>query len=297
MGDEEDRKLFVGGLPQDVTQDEIKEYFGKFGQLEKVQLKMDPTTGRSRGFAFLLFADTSSLDSAASEEHAIKGKKLTAKKADIKPGKIYVGKLPDNGVSEDEIRAYFEEFGTVTEVIRPIDKSKNNEPKNFCFVTFERERVSRKLIDQGTCSINGSRLQIKPVTPNPRDPTTMGRGGAGGMRGGRGGGYSAGGGGGWGMDAGGYGAGGYGATGWGAEASTGYGGGYGGGGGYGADASGGYGASAYGGGYGADAGGYGGGAGYGGGYGGAGGGKMMRGGRGGAPSMGARGRGGRGRPY
>ena len=32
------------------------------------------------------------------------------------------------------------QFGTVSEVIRPIDKSKNNEPKNFCFVTFEKER-------------------------------------------------------------------------------------------------------------------------------------------------------------
>lgn len=296
MGDEEDRKLFVGGLLQDTTQDELKEYFSKFGQLERVQLKMDPTTGRSRGFAFLLYADISSLDAAASGEHVIKGKKLTAKKADIKPGKIYLGKIPDTGVSEDDIRAHFEQFGTVTEVIRPIDKSKNNEPKNFCFVTFERERVTRKLIDQGTCNINGQRLQIKPVTPNPRDPTTMGRGGPGGMRGGRGG-Y---GGDSWGADAGGYGAGGYAANSWGADASAGYGGGYGassyGASGYGADASAGYGGG-YGGGYGADAG-YGGAASYGGGYGGGGAGgvgKMMRGGRG-APAMGARGR-GRGRPY
>ncbi len=33
------------------------------------------------------------------------GKKLTAKKADIKPGKIYVGKLPDSGLSDDEVRS------------------------------------------------------------------------------------------------------------------------------------------------------------------------------------------------
>jgi hypothetical protein len=34
----------------------------------------------------------------------LQGKKLTAKKADIKPGKIYVGKLPDTGLTEDEVR-------------------------------------------------------------------------------------------------------------------------------------------------------------------------------------------------
>ena len=48
---EEDRKMFVGGLPQDVSQ----EYFGQVGELESVQIMMDPLTGRSRGFAFLIY--------------------------------------------------------------------------------------------------------------------------------------------------------------------------------------------------------------------------------------------------
>ena len=47
---EEDRKMFVGGLPQDVSQDELREYFGQFGELESVKIMMDPLTGRSRGF-------------------------------------------------------------------------------------------------------------------------------------------------------------------------------------------------------------------------------------------------------
>lgn len=278
--DEEDRKLFVGGLPQECTQDDLKEYFGKYGELERVQLKMDPTTGRSRGFAFILFNDANAMEQAAAEEHSIKGKKSTVKKADIKPGKIYLGKLPTEGVSEDDIRAYFGEFGVVTEVIRPIDKMKNNEPKNFCFITFEKERISKKMVQQGQAVINGHKLMIKEVTPNPRDPNARG-----GMRGGaRGGGYGAAAGA-WGHD---QGYGGYGAAAWGAD--QGYGAsawdqsGYGGYGGYGQAAGG------YGGGYGQAAGGYGAGAG------GMGGGKM-RGGRGGGMG-GGRGRGrGRGTPY
>jgi len=280
--DEEERKLFAGGLPQECTQDDLKEYFGKYGELERVQLKMDPTTGRSRGFAFILFNDSASMEAAAAEEHSIKGKKATVKKADVKPGKIYLGKIPDEGVTEDDIREHFSEHGVVTEVIRPIDKMKDNAPKNFCFITFEKERVSKKMIMQGNVTINGHKLMIKEVTPNPRDPNARG-----GMRGGMRGGY---GGGAWG-DQGGYG-GGYGGGAWGGD-QGGYGGGYGAGG-YG-DQSGGYG-----GGYGAAAGGYGGGYGGGmsaGGYGGMGGGKM-RGGRGGAGGRGG-GRGGRGRgsPY
>lgn len=271
--EEEDRKVFVGGLAQEATQEDLKEYFATFGEIEKVQLKMDSQTGRSRGFAFIIFKEQSSVDPATEGEHSIKGKKCTVKKADVKPGKIYVGKLPAEGITEEDVKTALAEYGTITEVVRPIDKSKNNEPKNFCFVTFEKERISKKVIQMGNISINGHKLMVKDVTPNPRDPAARG-GGRGGGRGGFGqqmGGYGGGfGGNAW--DQGGYGGG--------AWDQGGYGGGFGGQGGYG-------------GGYG---GGFGGGQGFGGGG-------KMRGGRGGAGGRGrgaAGGRGGgrgRGAPY
>jgi len=279
MVEEEDRKLFVGGLPQEASQDDLKEYFGQYGELERVQLKMDNQTGRSRGFAFIIFKEESSIDAATSSgEHNIKGKNATVKKADVKPGKIYVGKLPDSGLNEDDVRADLEQYGTITEVVRPIDKSKNNEPKNFCFVTFEKERIAKKLIQTGNININGHKLMVKEVTPNPRDPAARG-GGRGGGRGGYGqqsfggGGY---GGGAWDQ--------GYGGGAW--DQSGGYGGGFGG-----------YGGGGYGGQGGFGGGGYGGQGGFGGG------GKMMGGGgRGGGRGRGGGGRGGgrgrgRGTPY
>jgi RNA recognition motif-containing protein len=45
---EDDRKLFVGALPQEAKDSDIKEYFGQFGEIENINLKMDPMTGRSR---------------------------------------------------------------------------------------------------------------------------------------------------------------------------------------------------------------------------------------------------------
>eukprot|EP00088_Acartia_fossae_P039667 TRINITY_DN4128_c0_g1_i1.p1 TRINITY_DN4128_c0_g1~~TRINITY_DN4128_c0_g1_i1.p1 ORF type:complete len:312 (-),score=113.43 TRINITY_DN4128_c0_g1_i1:402-1337(-) len=307
MVDEEDRKLFVGGLPQECTREDLQEYFGKYGETERIQLKMDPSTGRSRGFAFVVFKDANGLDGAIADEHSIKGKKATVKKADVKSGKIYVGKIPD-GLDDEEIKTFFSDHGVVTEFVRPIDKSKNNEPKNFCFITFEKERISKKLIQMGNVHINGQRLMIKDVNPNPRDPAS--RGGRGGGRGGYGvsswggqGGY----GGGW--DQGSYGGGSWDASGYGGSYGDQYGGGssgYGGAssGGYGGS-SGGYGGSQDGGYGGASAGGYGSydsgyGGGYGGGYGSGqqmGGGKMRGG--GGRGGQGGRGRGGRGRgtPY
>ena len=49
-------------------------------------------------------------------EHKIKGKAITVKKADVKQGKIYVGKLPDTGCEVEDIQAHFQQFGAVAEV-------------------------------------------------------------------------------------------------------------------------------------------------------------------------------------
>jgi len=180
---EDERKLFVGGLPQEAQDDDIKEYFGTYGEIESVNLKTDSMTGRSRGFAFVVFKDSSSLDACvAVEAHVIKGKKVACKKAEARQGKIYVGKIPDEGVTTEEIQAYFAEHGTVSEVARPVDKNNGDAPKNFAFVTFEKEEVAKALVKEGTATINGHELQIKRVTPKGGD-------GRGGMRGGFAGGY------------------------------------------------------------------------------------------------------------
>jgi len=184
---EDDRKLFVGGLPQEAKDTDIKEYFGQYGEIDNINLKTDPHTGRSRGFAFIVFKEADGLAAASAQEaHVIKGKKVTCKKAEAKQGKIYVGKLPAEGVTVEDIQAHFAQFGPVAEVVRPIDKSKNDEPKNFCFVTFEREETAKQMVKEGSATINGHQIDIKKVTP--KDNNRGGFGGRGG-RGGFGGGY------------------------------------------------------------------------------------------------------------
>ena len=74
---EEDRKMFVGGLPQDVSRDDLKDYFGQFGELESVQIVMDPLTGRSRGFAFLIYKVEESMKKAIeNKDHMLKVKEV-----------------------------------------------------------------------------------------------------------------------------------------------------------------------------------------------------------------------------
>jgi len=54
---EDKRKLFVGGLPTDITQPEFEEFFSQFGELQKAVVMFDRETGRSRGFGFVTYVD------------------------------------------------------------------------------------------------------------------------------------------------------------------------------------------------------------------------------------------------
>ena len=42
--------------------EDIKEYFGKYGNISDCTLKTDPSTGRSRGFGFVLFEEVDSVN-------------------------------------------------------------------------------------------------------------------------------------------------------------------------------------------------------------------------------------------
>jgi RNA recognition motif-containing protein len=52
-------KIFVGGLPPNLKESEMHNYFAKFGEIEQCVIMHDKPTGKSRGnfiiFAFLTF--------------------------------------------------------------------------------------------------------------------------------------------------------------------------------------------------------------------------------------------------
>ena len=126
---EDERKLFVGALPQEAKDTDIKEYFESYGEIDSINLKMDPVTGRSRGFAFVVFKTVEGIEGALQQDaHVVKGwgggggvkppaltfsrvqgKKVTCKKAEARQGKVYVGKLPPGeAMSKEELQEHFD---------------------------------------------------------------------------------------------------------------------------------------------------------------------------------------------
>lgn len=180
---DDDRKLFVGGLSWETSDKELKEHFGQYGDIESINVKTDPNTGRSRGFAFIVYKSADSIDKVvAAGDHVINNKKVDPKKAKARHGKIFVGGLTTE-ISDDEIKTFFGQFGNIVDVEMPFDKQKNQR-KGFCFITFDSEQVVNELLKTPKQTISGKEVDVKKATPKP-DNMQMGgpMGGRGGMRG------------------------------------------------------------------------------------------------------------------
>jgi len=61
------RKIFVGGLSWDTSDQGLHQAFGRFGDIEEAIVIKDRDTGRSRGFGFVTFTEEGSVQSAIDE--------------------------------------------------------------------------------------------------------------------------------------------------------------------------------------------------------------------------------------
>ncbi|XP_054774106.1 heterogeneous nuclear ribonucleoprotein D-like isoform X2 [Lytechinus pictus] len=299
---DDDKKLFVGGIAWETTPDKLQAYFSAFGKVVDCDIKKDQATKKPRGFAFVLFENASSVEKVLqTQEHRLDNKNIDPKPAKAikkpeKKKKIFVGGIGTD-LKDEQLLEYFSKFGNVVESEFPEDKS--GKRLGFAFFTYETSDEAQDAQKSRFHTIGTKKVEVsEAVSKEERQQMKM-RAGMGGMRPGRGrggfgpgfkGGYGSyggyeesgyygnfGGGGGGSYGGGGYGGGGYGGGGYG-------GGGYGGGGqgyqagpGYYPDYNQGYNQGGYNQGGGGGYGGYGdyssgGGGGYGGGYGGGGGG-------------------------
>jgi cold-inducible RNA-binding protein len=77
------KKLYVGNLSFQTTEDELRQTFGQYGTVNTAQMVMDRETGRSRGFAFVEMADGAEAEAAiqALNGSQLDGRSLTVNEA------------------------------------------------------------------------------------------------------------------------------------------------------------------------------------------------------------------------
>ena len=69
-------KMYVGNLPFDVSEQQLRDHFAPYGMVTELNLMMDRETGRPRGFAFVTMDEASNMERAIRE---LDGKELAGR--------------------------------------------------------------------------------------------------------------------------------------------------------------------------------------------------------------------------
>ncbi|XP_028672469.1 DAZ-associated protein 1 isoform X5 [Erpetoichthys calabaricus] len=82
------KKIFVGGIPHNCGEPELRDYFNRFGVVTEVVMIYDAEKQRPRGFGFITFEAEQSVDQAVNMHfHDIMGKKVEVKRAEPRDSK------------------------------------------------------------------------------------------------------------------------------------------------------------------------------------------------------------------
>ncbi|EHA97395.1 Heterogeneous nuclear ribonucleoprotein A3 [Heterocephalus glaber] len=164
------RKLFIGGLSFETTDDSLREHFEKWGTLTNCAVMRDPQTKRSRGFGFVTYSCVEEVDAAmCARPHKVDGRVVEPKRAvsredSVKPGahltvkKIFVGGIKED-TEEYNLRDYFEKYGK-TETMEVMEDRQSGKKRGFAFATFDDHDTVDKIV-QKYHTINGHNREVK----------------------------------------------------------------------------------------------------------------------------------------
>jgi len=177
--DEQHRKLFIGGLSYKTTKETLHEYYEQWGELVDSVVMQDKMTAKSRGFGFVTYRHGDALEKAMSHRpHVIDEKRVDPKRAIPKEmgkdsgkmdaymsvRKIFVGGIRDKPITEDDLKAYFSQYGDIKDCVIMTDKT-TQKSRGFAFVVFDDYDSVDKIVIQRFHIINGVNVEVKKAIP------------------------------------------------------------------------------------------------------------------------------------
>ena len=179
-------ELFVNNLSYKTTEESLKNYFSKYGEVESTKIVYDKESGRSKGVGFCKFCDSSSAAEAIKDNDNLfldgrpiavsysNDKKGSAKvrKSNFKGDKnyqgekfsIFIGNLSFK-TNEDGIKNLFEDCGKIIDI--RIAKKEDGKPRGFAHVDFDSKEALENALEKNGYKLDGRELRIDITTNKP----------------------------------------------------------------------------------------------------------------------------------
>ncbi|CAI7668950.1 unnamed protein product [Penicillium crustosum] len=171
--------VYVGNLFFDVTAEDLRKQFEKFGAVENAMIVHD-ARGLSKGFGYVTFTSIEEATEAITQQHGgvFEGRDLVVQfsntvyrsMADNKPSKtLYVGNIPYE-LTDQDLQDLFDDVHGITDVRIPVDR-RTGLPRGFGHVDFAdqnsashaKEVLSRKAPYGRKLSVNFAKRKV--LTP------------------------------------------------------------------------------------------------------------------------------------
>jgi RNA recognition motif-containing protein len=182
------KKLYVGNLPFESTEEDIQKVFVQYGDISDLYLPM--RDGRPRGFCFVTMNDEGA-DKAMAEldgtdfqgrnlvvnEPLKKGEKLAPRASTRPQFKLYVGNLSFY-TTHETLLSVFSEFGEVHDCYLPTDPE-SQQPRGFGFITMEQADGEAAINELDGLELDGRFIRVNEAqgkrrqSPAPSDESEV----------------------------------------------------------------------------------------------------------------------------
>lgn len=177
------RKIFVHGLSWDTTAETLTNEFCKYGEIEECKAVTDRVTGKSKGYAFILFKHRTAARRALQQPQKKIGNRTTSCQlasqgpvpappptsplvSEYTQRKIFVSNVSAE-IDPNKLLEFFRQYGEIEEGPLGIDKN-TGKPKGFALFVYKSVDSARKALEDPHKSFEGHMLNCQKAIDGPK---------------------------------------------------------------------------------------------------------------------------------